>query len=552
MHLLSRYMNRVDFDSYEDFAKNAKLNDVTEFNFGYDVIDEYARLCPEKRALVWCNNHDEERIFTFKDISEESNRIANMFLAKGLKKGDFVMTMLNRRYEYYLVNVACCKLGLTLIPATYLLTVKDIAYRVNNAEVKALIAINEDEVTEYVLEASEKCPTLQYKFTIGKREGFLDLHEEYEKCSPILELKDEDKPKLHDRMMVYFTSGTTGEPKMVTHDFKYPLGHIMTAYYWHAVVDDGLHFTMAESGWAKFSWGKIYGQWLAGTAVFCYDYYGRFTPTDVLPLIPKYKITTFCAPPTIYRFLIREDLSKYDFSSLVSCTTAGEALNGEVFRVFKEVTGLEIREGFGQTESSIILGTYRYCKAIPGSCGYPSPIYDVVLLDDNDEEINDSNVEGEICIKIKNNQYGLLVGYYKDPERTQNALGTPYYHTGDLATRDAQGLYWFVGRKDDIIKSSGYRIGPFEVESALMVHPAVKECAITGVPHPIRGQVVKATIVLNTGFAPSDALIKELQDHVKRTTAPYKYPRVIEFVEELPKTISGKIKRKDIRKTDDK
>ncbi len=547
MNLVSRYLERTEFKDYEDYHANLRYKPVEKFNFAYDVVDEYARLCPDKKAIVWCNNHGEERIITFGELSALSNRVANMLRAKGLKKGDFVMTMLNRRYEYYLVNVACCKLGVVLIPATYLLTVKDIAYRCNNADVKALFAINEDEVIDYINEAEPKCATLRHKFTIGEREGYLDMDTEMMKYSDVLELTDEERPALHDTMMVYFTSGTTGQPKMVMHDFKYPLGHIMTAYYWQAVVDDGIHFTMAESGWAKFSWGKIYGQWIAGSAVFCYDYYGRFTPTDILPLLAKYKITTFCAPPTIYRFLIRENLDAYDFSSLVSCTTAGEALNAEVFRMFKEHTGLEIREGFGQTESAVILANFRYSKGIPGSCGKPDPIYDLILVDDNDEIVTTPDTEGEVVIRLKKDQIGLLVGYYKDPERTENALGTGYYHTGDLAVFDKDGTYWFVGRKDDIIKSSGYRIGPFEVESALMEHPAVLECAITGAPDPIRGQVVKATIILNKGYTPSPELTKDIQNHVKHATAPYKYPRIVEYVTELPKTISGKIKRKDIR-----
>ena len=548
MHLIDRYLERVDFKDYDDYSKNLTYKPVTNFNFGYDVVDEYARLVPQKRALVWCNNLGEERTFTFSDISKLSNKVANMLLAHGIKKGDFVMTMLNRRYEYYLVNVACCKIGAILIPATYLLTVKDIAYRINNAGVKALFCINEKEVIDYVNEALPKCESLKCAFTIGKQEGYIDMHEEMEKASDILTLSEEEKPKLTDNMLVYFTSGTTGYPKMVTHNFKYPLGHIMTAYYWHAVVDDGLHFTMAETGWAKFSWGKLYGQWLAGSAVFCYDYYGRFTPTDVLPLIAKYKITTFCAPPTIYRFLIRENLNNYDFSSLVSCTTAGEALNAEVFRQFKDATGIEIREGFGQTESAVICANFRYDNGKPGSCGKATPIYDLMLMDDNDQVVEGDNVEGEMVIKLRDDQFGLLCGYYNDAERTEAAFGTGYYHTGDLAMRDETGTYWFVGRKDDIIKSSGYRIGPFEVESALMEHPAVLECAITGAPDPIRGQVVKATIILNKGYEPSEELTKDIQNHVKHATAPYKYPRIVEYVKELPKTISGKIMRKDIRK----
>jgi len=545
MNLLSRYLKRVDFESYEDFVKNFEFKPVESFNFAYDVVDEYARIAPEKRAIVWCNHEGDEKIITFGELKKLTDKTANMLLGLGLKKGDFIMTMLNRRYEYYLLNIACCKLGVVLVPATFLLTVKDIEYRCNSADVKAIFCINEKEVTDYVKEAAPECKSLKYLFTIGDCEGFLDFHKELEKYSD--DLPPQPRPALDDTMLVYFTSGTTGYPKMVMLNYKYPLGHVITAYYWQGVVDDGLHFTMAETGWAKFSWGKLYGQWLAGSAVFNYDYYGRFTPTDVIPLISKYKITTFCAPPTIYRFFIREDLSKYDFSSLVSITTAGEPLNPEVFRKFKEITGLEIREGFGQTESVAMLANSRYGTPTPGSLGLPMPIYDVALLDDEDNEITESDVEGEICIKIRNNQFGLLSGYYKDPERTHAALHTPYYHTGDLAVRDKNGFYWFVGRKDDRLKSSGYRIGPFEVESALMEHPAVLECAITGAPHPERGQVVKATIILNKGYTPSEELTKELQEHVKKVTAPYKYPRIIEYVDTLPKTISGKIKRKDIR-----
>lgn len=544
MHLLDKYINRTDFKDYQDFLKNFRFKDIDNFNFGYDVVDEYARTTPKKRAIVWCNDKGEEKILTFSELSSLSDRTANMLLSMGIKKGDFVMTMLNRRYEFYIVSVACCKIGAVLIPATYLLTAKDIEYRCKNADVKALFVIDEDEVAGHVNEAVKDLGELKYLFTTGKREGYLDFWEEIYKYTD--KLNAPEKPSLDDKMLVYFTSGTTGFPKMVTHNYKYPLGHIMTAYFWQAVVDDGLHFTMAETGWAKFSWGKIYGQWLAGSAVFCYDYYGRFTPTDVLPLLSKYKITTFCAPPTIYRFLIREDLSKYDFSSLVSCTTAGEPLNAEVFNMFKKHTGLTIREGFGQTESAVIMAAFRYSKAHPGSIGLPCPIYDIVLMDD-EGNITRGEGEGEIVIKLKESQFGLLCGYYKDPERTESALGTGYYHTGDLAMRDKEGYYWFVGRKDDIIKSSGYRIGPFEVESALMEHPAVLECAITGAPDPLRGQIVKATIILNKGYEPSDELKKALQEHVKRATAPYKYPRIIEFVSELPKTISGKIKRKDIR-----
>lgn len=549
MNLLSKFLNRTEFANYADFSANCKINHVDEFNFAYDVVDEYARQCPEKRALVWCNNRGEEKILTFGELSKLADKTANMMLRLGIGRGDFVMTMLNRRYEYYLVNLACCKIGAVIIPATFLLTEKDIAYRVNNADVKLLISINEDDVTNHIKNAVPLCPCLKHVMTLGDVEGFLNFHRETDNESESLNLPY--RPALNDPMLIYFTSGTTGYPKMVTHSFKYPLGFIMNGAFWHNVLDDGLHYTMAETGWAKFSWGQLYGQWIAGSAVFCYDYFGRFTPTDILPLIAKYRITTFCAPPTIYRFLIKEDLSKYRFDSLVSCTTAGEPLNAEVYKQFKKVTGLEIREGFGQSESAVILATFKYNEPHSGSIGLPCPIYDIVLLDENENEVP-LGEEGEVCIRISDDQFGLLIGYWKDEERTKDALGGAFYHTGDLAYRDKEGYFWFVGRRDDIIKSSGYRIGPFEVESALHEHPAVLECAITGVPDPVRGQIVKATIVLAKGYSASDELKSELQNHVKHATAPYKYPRVVEFVDELPKTVTGKIKRKDIRKNDEK
>ena len=552
MNLLNRFLNKVDFNSYEEMKAESQLIVPKDFNFAYDIVDEYARLVPEKRALVWCNSEGDEKILTFKDISLISNKIANYFLSLGLKKGDYIMTMLNRRWEFWAISVACCKVGIVLIPATHLLTPKDIYYRCNSADVKLLIATKEKDVIEHIADALPKCTTLKKVVYTGEVDGFDYFDKEFDKCSDVL-----DKSKLEkidsrkDVMLMYFTSGTTGMPKMVQHNFEYPVAHIYTAYYWHAVVDDGLHFTMAETGWAKCSWGKIYGQWIAGTAIFVYDYNGRFTPTDVLPLISKYGITTFCAPPTIYRFLAKEDLSQYDFSTVQHFSTAGEALNAEVAKQFYDATGKIIYEGFGQTESTVILATFKYMEPKVGSLGKPSPCYDIVLLDDFENELGD-NTEGEICIKLRPHQYGLVESYKNEPERTQEARGGKYYHTGDLAKRDSDGIYWYVGRKDDIIKSSGYRIGPFEVESALMEHPSVLECAITGVPDPLRGQIVKATIILAKGYTPSEELKKELQDYVKRVTAPYKYPRVIDFVDEMPKTISGKIRRAEIRKQDSK
>ncbi len=547
MNLLDRYLNTAEYKDYNDFIHNSKLIIPDSFNFGYDVVDEYARLCPDKRALVWCNDKGEEHIFTFADISRLSNRLANALKARGAVKGDIIMSMLNRRYEYWLLAVACHKLGVVLVPATFMLTPHDIVYRAVNAGIKFLICTDVTDVLDNVNEARKELKDVTY-FTISDRDGYINIHTEMDACSDKL---DRVATALNDELLIYFTSGTTGYPKMVAHNHLYPLGHIYTAKFWQQVVDDGLHFTAAETGWAKCSWGKIYGQWLSGTAIFVYDYFGKFTPTDLLHLLPKYGVTTFCAPPTIYRFLIREDLSQFDFSTVRHCSTAGEPLNPEVWKIFKQATGLSINEGFGQTESCVILGTFMNVEPRLGSMGKPCPLYDIHLVDDEYNDLADGEV-GEIVIKIKERQCGLLYKYHNDPERTKSCLGDGYHHTGDLAYRDSEGYFWFVGRKDDIIKSSGYRIGPFEVESALMEHPAVLECAITGVPDPIRGQIVKASIILNKGFAPSPELVKELQNHVKVSTAPYKYPRVVEFVTELPKTTSGKIRRNEIRKSDSK
>lgn len=549
MNLLDRYLTHIDAKDYDNFSKHTDIRVPDNFNFGYDVVDEYARLTPDKRALVWCNDKGEERFFTFADIKRLSDKACNLLLSYGLKKGDFIMTMLNRRYEYWIMAVACHKLGIVIVPATFLLTAKDIAYRCNNADVKLLFVTNETEVLRHVKEAIPLCNELKAVFTTGEREGFINLDKAIDESDDNF-VKPWDTNN-DDMLLVYFTSGTTGNPKMVAHKALYPLGHIITAKYWQSVIDDGLHLTMAETGWAKCSWGRIYGQWLAGTAIFVYDYFGKFTPTDILPLLSKYGVTTFCAPPTIYRFIIKEDITKYDFTTLKHCSTAGEPLNPEVSKQFTLATGLRIYEGFGQTESTVLLGTYNFCDIREGSMGKPSPIYDIFLADKDEQPVPDGET-GEIVVKMRENQVGLLYCYHKDSERTEKTLGNGIYHTGDLAYKDSDGYYWFVGRKDDIIKSSGYRIGPFEVESALHEHPAVLECAITGVPDPLRGQIVKATIVLAKGYSPSDELIKELQNHVKKATAPYKYPRIIEFVAELPKTISGKIMRKDIRKNDNK
>lgn len=543
MNLLAKYINRTEFDNFEDFTANSNIIIPNNFNFGYDVVDEYAKVAPEKRALLWCNDKGEEKSFTFKDISVLSDKAANVLKNHGAKRGDMLMTMLNRRYEFWILSIACHKLGVVMIPATYMLTPKDIVYRSNRADIKFLIGIFEPEVLKNIRDAKpDMSPDITY-FTLGDCDGFLNFSKELSAAPEYLERVP---TKLDDEMLAYFTSGTTGYPKMVSHNYLYPLGHIYTAKFWQQVVDDGLHFTAAESGWAKCSWGKLYGQWIAGTAIFVYDYFGKFTPTDLLTHIPKNKITTFCAPPTIYRFLIKEDLSKFDLSSLTHCSTAGEPLNPEVWKQFKDATGHGIHEGFGQTESCIILGTFEHVATRLGSMGKPCPLYDIHLYDEYYNDVSAGEV-GEIVIKIRKNQCGLLYQYHNDPEKTEALLGNGYHHTGDLAYCDSDGYFWFVGRRDDIIKSSGYRIGPFEVESALHEHPAVLECAITGVPDPVRGQIVKATVVLAKGYTPSAELIKELQRHVKNATAPYKYPRIIEFVDALPKTISGKIRRNVIR-----
>lgn len=544
MNLVDRFLDRTDFKDYEDFRRNGKLKVPEKFNFAYDVIDEYARLAPDKKAILWCNDKGEEKVITFKELSLLANKAANVLKSRGLKKGDIIMTMLNRRWEYWVTVIACHKAGIVIIPATFLLTPKDIEYRIKGAGAKCLIATNEEVVLENIDSAKKSLPEDMIYFTTGERDGYADYTAEMQDASDEWERVETD---LNDESMVYFTSGTTGYPKMVAHNFLYPLGFIYNAVFWHKVKDDGLHFTASESGWAKCSWGKLYGQWIAGACLFIYDYLHKFKPTDLLERIEKYRIDTFCAPPTIYRYLIKEDLSKYDLSSLSHCSTAGEALNPEVFRQFYAATGQKIYEGYGQTETSIILGTFCMMDIKEGSMGKPSPLYDLHLVD---EDMNDvqPGVVGEIVIKIHQPQCSLIYKYHNSPELTAERLGDGYHHTGDLAYYDEDGYFWFIGRTDDVIKSSGYRIGPFEVESALMEHPAVLECAITGVPDEQRGQIIKATIVLAKGYEPSDALIKELQTHVKTSTAPYKYPRVVEFVNELPKTISGKIKRAEIRK----
>lgn len=547
MNLLDDFLDKKEFSSYEQTVKDFKLKVKEDFNFGFDVVDKYAALAPDKTALIWCNDSGEERYITFSDVSRESNRIANMLYDKGIRKGDHVLIMLMSRYEYWYTVVACHKLGAIAIPATSQLTAKDIAYRCNYANVKCVISVNTQSVTEYLREAKPLCSSVKYYFTVGDSDGNENFNREYNRYNGD-KINFEHGNKVTEPMLAYFTSGTTGMPKMVTHNHAYAIAHIATAYLWHLCKDGGIHFTAADTGWGKASWGKIYGQWICGTAVFTYDYYGRYTPLDLLPLLEKYKVTTFCAPPTMYRFLIKEDLTKYDLSSITHFCTAGEPLNPVVYEQIKSKIGKSIYEGYGQTETVLALGTFSSVEPRPGSMGKPCPLYNIELLD-NDGKPVPNGIEGEICIKYDPKQIGLFMGYNAfEPVRSVWSDG--YYHTGDVAMRDEDGYYWFIGRDDDIIKSSGYRIGPFEVESALLEHPSVMECAITAVPDDVRGQIVKATIVLARNYFPSEELKKELQDHVKHTTAPYKYPRVIEFVDRLPKTISEKIRRVEIRNND--
>lgn len=554
MNLLNRFLERTEFESYEDFYKNYKLKYDEDFNFGFDVVDEYARICPTKKALVWCDDEGREKIINYGELSKYTNKTANYFKSLGIKKGDMVMLILKRHYEFWYSIIALHKLGAVTIPATHLLTKKDVVYRCNSAKIKMIVCADDDVVTKHIEDSLPETPTVKaIVVDRGEKEGWHSFEKGVEEASDVFERPDGDqKTTIYDNMLLYFTSGTTGNPKMVCHNFAYPLGHIPTAAYWHNVKDDGLHLTVADTGWGKAVWGKLYGQMIAGTGIFIYDYSSRFEPSDLLEMVEKYKITTFCAPPTIYRFFIKADLTKFDLSSLTHCTTAGEALNPEVYNKFLEATGLKLYEGFGQTESCLSLATYKWETPHTGSMGKPSPYYKATLLND-EGEVCDPGQTGEIVFDMSNGApVGVFTGYLYDEEKTKEVLDGKYYHTGDLAWCDEDGFYWYVGRVDDVIKSSGYRIGPFEVESALMEHPAVFETAITAVPDEIRGQVVKATIVLAKGYTPSDELIKELQNHVKRTTAPYKYPRIIEFADELPKTISGKIRRVELREKDNK
>ncbi|MCI8600149.1 MAG: AMP-binding protein [Oscillospiraceae bacterium] len=526
-----------------------EITAADDFNFAYDAVDAIAALEPERRAMVWTNEQGKERIFTFRQISDYSAKAANLFRAHGIGKGDTVLLILKRNYQFWFAVLGLHKLGAVAVPATHLLTKKDIAYRVEAASIKGVVCTCECESHNYIDAAEQELGVKLVKFSaMGAFPGYIDFDAEIEKQPAKIKRVPVTKT---DGMLLYFTSGTTGNPKMVLHGYHYPLAHIVTAVHWQNVDPDGLHLTLAETGWGKAAWGKLYGQWLAGTGLFVYDF-EKFVPADVLHMIEKYRITTFCAPPTIFRFFIKEGMGSYDLSSLKYATIAGEALNEEVYHRFKEMTGLPLMEGYGQTETTLVVGNLRENLVKPGSMGLPSPLYDVDLVDEDSLSAAPGKV-GEIVIRKKDGDTlipGMFLCYSSDENTTIRAWRDGIYHTGDTAYRDEDGYYWYVGRTDDVIKSSGYRIGPFEVESVLMEHPAVLECAVTGIPDEIRGQLVKATIVLTSKYQPSDTLKKEIQDFVKKATAPYKYPRVIEFVDELPKTISGKIRRVEIAEAD--
>lgn len=552
--MIEKFVNTTEFSSYEDFMKNYKVNVPEDFNFGYDVIDEYAASDPWKEAILWTNDRGDVRHINYKELKRLSDMAASYFLELGIKRGDSVMLILKRRVEWWISMIALHKIGAVAIPATHLLTDKDIIYRCHEATIRMIVAVGDVTILRNIIRARPYCPSLKHCVSIGPS---VPQHWENFWQGAIVAPKfvsQKGQNKSTDNFLMYFTSGTSGEPKMVMHDYSYPLAHILTAKYWHNLHDGSLHLTVADTGWGKAVWGKFYGQMITGATVFVYDFEGHFIPDDMLRMIEKFKVTSFCAPPTVFRFMIREDLSKYDLSHLEYCTTAGEALNPNVFHEWKEKTGIMIYESYGQTETTLLLGTYPFTDPRPGSMGCPNPQFCVDVLD-NDGNHCGPGVNGNLVIRTENGRpLGLMKEYYRNAELTEKNYHDNVYYTGDVVYYDTEGYYWFVSRNDDVIKSSGYRIGPFEIESALMSHPAVIECAITGVPDEIRGMVVKATIVLTEEYKGQggSALIKELQDHVKRETAPYKYPRVIEFVDELPKTISGKIRRAEIRQNDNK
>lgn len=538
--LALQFLKKQKFDSYTDYLENSIPNVPEHFNFAYDVIDVLAVQSPNDVALLWVNDAGEKKSITFHDLSVMSGSVANFLRARGVNRGDTVLLFMRRRWEYWVLMMAMHKLGAIPIPSTNQLKAEDIRFRINAAGCKTIVSFNDGHITDEIETAIGELDDVQIIDCI-------EIDDAIEKYPSNIErvMNEND-----DTMVVYFTSGTTDMPKMVAHDFAYPLGHINTAIFWQRLHDGDIHFTLSESGWAKCSYGKMYGQWLAGATVFVFDFSGAATAHDLLTVISENHVTSFCAPPTAYKMILHADLSKYDLSSLVKADVAGEALNPEVYERFMKLTDIKMREGFGQTESCVMIFNNPWIEPKPGSMGMAAAGWDIHLLDERGRAVPDGTV-GEICVSVKKGKpLGMFKGYYKNEKLTNNAFRDGYYHTGDIAYRDADGYFWFVGRNDDLIKTTGYRVSPFEVESVLMEHPAVAEVAVTGIPDAIRGQAIKATVVLNKYFVGSDVLVRQLQDHVRSRTAVYKCPRVIEFVDNMPMTISGKIRRAIIRTLD--
>ncbi|GFM37415.1 AMP-binding protein [Desulfovibrio psychrotolerans] len=549
-------MQKLSCSSYKDLLARFALELPSRYNFAFDHLDRMADGQTEfanPLAIVHVDDDGIRRDYTFAWLKEASARLANALRDKGLRKGDRVMLVLYRRIEFWVSMLACHKLGLVPVPSPAQLTPKDIVFRVNRAAIRGMIV--DSSITGRVEAARPECESLHCLVQVGGGnlpEGWHDYEALSREASPVFPKPEGDALACDtDPLLIFFSSGTTGMPKMVEHIHTYPLGHFVTGAYWHDLREGDLHLTLADTGWGKAVWGKFYGQWMSGATVFVWDFRGKFEPARLLEQVAEHGITTFCAPPTVYRFLVREELARYDLSRLRHCTTAGELLNDSVFRDWKRLTGLPIYEGYGQTETTLQICTLPFMEAKPGSIGRAAPGWDIVLRDAEGNECPPGE-EGEICVRVAEGApVGLFTGYLEDPEKTASVMLNGYYHTGDKAWMDGDGYFWFLGRVDDLIKSSGYRIGPFEVESALVSHPSVVEAAVTGVPDELRGQIVKATVVLAPGFAPSEELTKALQDHVKQVTAPYKYPRIIDYVSELPKTISGKIRRVEIRQRDE-
>ncbi len=535
--------------SYEDLCANFKIDVPEYYNFGFDVIDAWAKKDRNRLAMIWTDQKGNEKKYTFFDLMRLSNQAVNICIKYGIKKGDRVMLMLPRTPEWWIFVIALIKLGAVYCPATTMLTPKDLEYRIQAANIRMIITMAEH--ADKVEEIRDECPTLRVRLMIdGTRDGWVSYPVELDYPAPcshkLVNLPGLHRTKSTDPLLIFFTSGTTGEPKMVVHDHSYPLGHLVTARVWHDLHGNDLHLTISDTGWGKSAWGKLFGQWIVGACIFVYDIRGRFHATEILPLLERYGVTTFCCPPTIYRMLILADLDKFDLADLRHCCSAGEPLNPEVIRAWEEGTGRTIYEGYGQTETVLCIGTFPGMKCKPGSMGRPSPGWHIELHDDDGNPVGIGE-EGRIAVKLDPRPVGLFRGYLNNEEENQRVFQNGFYYTGDKACMDEDGYFWFIGRDDDVIKSSGYRIGPFEVESALMEHSAVQEAAVVGSPDVIRGLIVKAFIVLKPGYRPTETLVKDIQKHVKRVTAPYKYPRAIEFVSELPKTISGKIKRHELR-----